>query len=49
MFNINVAKKTEGYPELNNSVELLKAAIIAQKSFLKLESTELRYRSRKQQ
>ncbi|WP_319420669.1 hypothetical protein [Pleurocapsa sp. FMAR1] len=49
MFNINVAKKTEGYPELYNSVELLKAAIIAQKSFLKLESTELRYRSRKQQ
>ncbi len=49
MFNINVVKETEGYPELNSSVELLKAAIIAQKSFLKLESTELRYRSRKQQ
>ena len=48
-FNVNVAKKTEGYPELYKSVELLKAAIIAQKSFLKLESTELRYRSRKQQ
>ncbi len=48
-FNVNVAKKIEGYPELYNSVELLKAAIIAQKSFLKLESTELRYRSRKQQ
>lgn len=48
-FNVNVSKKTEGYPELKNSVELLKAAIIAQKSFLKLESTELRYRSRKQQ
>lgn len=48
-FNVNVAKKIEGYPELKNSVELLKAAIAAQKSFLKLESTELRYRSRKQQ
>jgi len=48
-FNVNVSKKTEGYLELKNSVELLKAAIIAQKSFLKLESTELRYRSRKQQ
>ncbi len=46
---IDIAKGTEGYQELNYQVELLKAAIIAQKSFLKLESTELRYRSRKQQ
>ena len=46
---IDIAKKTEGYPELSYRIELLKAAIIAQKSFLKLESTELRYRSRKQQ
>ena len=49
MFKVNISKKTPGYQELNNSVELLKAAIAAQKSFLKLESTELRYRSRKQQ
>ena len=49
MFKVNVSKKTDGYLELKNSVELLKAAIAAQKSFLKLESTELRYRSRKQQ
>jgi hypothetical protein len=46
---IDIAKGTEDYPELNYQVELLKAAIIAQKSFLKLEATELRYRSRKQQ
>jgi hypothetical protein len=46
---INIAKGTEDYPELNYQVELLKAAIVAQKSFLKLEATELRYRSRKQQ
>ncbi|BAZ46240.1 hypothetical protein NIES4102_32690 [Chondrocystis sp. NIES-4102] len=46
---IDIAKGTEGYAELNYQAELLKAAIIAQKSFLKLESTELRYRSRKQQ
>ena len=46
---IDIAKKTEGYVELAYGVELLKAAIIAQKSFLKLESIELRYRSRKQQ
>lgn len=46
---IDIAKKTEGYVKLAYGVELLKAAIIAQKSFLKLESTELRYRSRKQQ
>ncbi|MGF1542450.1 MAG: hypothetical protein ACFCU5_18740 [Pleurocapsa sp.] len=35
--------------EFNHSVELLRASIIAQKSFLRLEQTELRYRSRKQQ
>lgn len=46
---IDMAKGTEDYQKLNYGVELLKAAIIAQKSFLKLESTELRYRSRKQQ
>lgn len=46
---IDIAKKTEDYEKLGYGVELLKAAIAAQKSFLKLESTELRYRSRKQQ
>ena len=46
---INIAKKTEDYQKFGHGAELLKAAIIAQKSFLKLESTELRYRSRKQQ
>jgi len=46
---IDIAKKTEGYTELAYGIELLKAAIAAQKSFLKLESTELRYRSRRQQ
>ena len=46
---INIAKKTEDYKKFGYGAELLKAAIIAQKSFLKLESTELRYRSRKQQ
>ena len=48
-FKVDVAKGTEGYKELNYKVELLRAAIVAQKSFLKLESAELRYRSRKQQ
>lgn len=48
-FKVDVSKGTESYKELNYKVELLKAAIVAQKSFLKLESTELRYRSRKQQ
>ena len=46
---IDIIKKTEGYEKLGYGIELLKAAIVAQKSFLKLESTELRYRSRKQQ
>ncbi len=48
-FKVELSKNTEGYKELNYKVELLRAAIIAQKSFLKLESTELRYRSRRQQ
>ena len=46
---VDIAKGTEDYKELNYRVELLRAALIAQKSFLKLEATELRYRSRKQQ
>ena len=46
---INMSKEAEGYKGLGNCVELLEAAIIAQKSFLRLEQTELRYRSRKQQ
>ncbi len=46
---INIFKEAEGYKGLGNCVELLQAAIIAQKSFLRLEQTELRYRSRKQQ
>lgn len=46
---INMAKEADGYKGLSNCVDLLQAGIIAQKSFLKLEQTELRYRSRKQQ
>ena len=46
---INMAKEAEGYQGLGNCVDLLQAGIIAQKSFLRLEQTELRYRSRKQQ
>ena len=46
---INMSKEAEGYRGLSNCVELMQAAIIAQKSFLRLEQTELRYRSRKQQ
>ena len=46
---IDIAKGTKDYKKFGYGVELLKAAIVAQKSFLKLESTELRYRSRKQQ
>ena len=48
-YKIDVAKNVEGFKELNYQVELLRAAMIAQKSFLKLESAELRYRGRKQQ
>ncbi|MEL6438454.1 MAG: hypothetical protein AAFQ80_04240 [Cyanobacteria bacterium J06621_8] len=46
---INMSKEAEGYQGLSNCVDLLQAGIIAQKSFLRLEQTELRYRSRKQQ
>ncbi len=46
---INMAKEADGYQGLGNCVDLLQAGIIAQKSFLRLEQTELRYRSRKQQ
>ncbi|MEM8721784.1 MAG: hypothetical protein AAGE84_21210 [Cyanobacteria bacterium P01_G01_bin.39] len=46
---INMSKEAEGYQGLGNCVDLLQAGIIAQKSFLRLEQTELRYRSRKQQ
>lgn len=46
---IKMMKKAEGYQGLSNCVDLLQAGIIAQKSFLRLEQTELRYRSRKQQ
>lgn len=46
---INMYKEAEGYRGLGKCVDLLEAAIIAQKSFLRLEQTELRYRSRKQQ
>lgn len=45
----NMAKEAEGYQGLGNCVDLLQAGIIAQKSFLRLEQTELSYRSRKQQ
>ncbi|MBW4536062.1 MAG: hypothetical protein KME09_19165 [Pleurocapsa minor HA4230-MV1] len=46
---INMAKEAEGYQGLGSCVDLVQAGIIAQKSFLRLEQTELRYRSRKQQ
>jgi hypothetical protein len=46
---INIAKEAEGYQGLSNCVDLVQTGIIAQKSFLRLEQTELRYRSRKQQ
>jgi len=44
-----MSKESSGYKGLGNCVDLLQAGIIAQKSFLRLEQTELRYRSRKQQ
>ena len=44
-----IEKKDPESVKFNQSVELLRAAIVAQKSFLRLEQTELRYRSRKQQ
>ena len=46
---INMKNEADGYRGLSNCVDLLQAGIIAQKSFLRLEQTELRYRSRKQQ
>lgn len=46
---ISMAKEAEGYRGLGNCVDLLQAGIIAQKSFMRLEQTEIRYRSRKQQ
>jgi len=46
---IGMKNEAEGYQGLGNCVDLLQAGIIAQKSFLRLEQTELRYRSRKQQ
>ncbi|MEM8672671.1 MAG: hypothetical protein AAGF83_02185 [Cyanobacteria bacterium P01_G01_bin.67] len=46
---INMSREAEGYKGLSNCVDLLQAGIIAQKSFLRLEQTELRYRSRRQQ
>ncbi|GAB4543555.1 MAG: hypothetical protein Tsb0014_37250 [Pleurocapsa sp.] len=45
----NIAQKTPEFKKLNESVELLRAGIAAQKSFLRLEQIELRFRSRKQQ
>ena len=46
---INISKGIEDYQRLNYGIELLSAAITARKSFLRLEQTELKYRSRKQQ
>ena len=46
---INISKGVEDYQRLNYGIELLSAAITARKSFLRLEQTELKYRSRKQQ
>lgn len=37
------------YKQIGESIKLLEVAIAAQSSFLKIESTELRFRSRKQQ
>jgi hypothetical protein len=45
----NIAQKSPEFKKLNESVELLRAGIAAQKSFLRLEQIELRFRSRKQQ
>ena len=46
---INISKGVEDYQRLNYGIEMLSAAITARKSFLRLEQTELKYRSRKQQ
>lgn len=44
-----IAEGGAEYQVFNQRVELLRAAIAAKNSFLRLEQTELRYRSRKQQ
>ena len=44
-----IAQGGAEYEIFNHRVELLRAAIAAKNSFLRLEQTELRYRSRKQQ
>ncbi|WP_052055470.1 hypothetical protein [Myxosarcina sp. GI1] len=46
---IALNKKDIEYQILNNSAQLLKAGIVTQKSFLRIEQTELRFRSYKQQ
>ena len=45
----SVIKGIEEYQKLGHRAELLKVAIAAQSSFLRLEQTELRFRSRSQQ
>ena len=44
-----IENKIEEYQVLNDRAELLKVAIAAQSSFLRIEQTELRFRSRHQQ
>ena len=50
-FNLRhkVEAETAGYEKIGQSIKYLEVAIAAQSSYIKLESTELRYRSRKQQ
>ena len=45
----SIEKGQEEYQLLSNRAELLKVAIAAQNSFLRIEQTELRFRSRNQQ
>jgi hypothetical protein len=45
----DLARGTGEYKELYRSIQLLDAGIVTQASFLRLEQTELRFRSRKQQ
>ena len=45
----SIENKIEEYEALNNRAEILKVAIAAQSSFLRIEQTELRFRSRHQQ
>ena len=45
----SIENKIEEYQVLNSRAELLKVAIAAQSSFLRIEQTELRFRSRHQQ